>query len=115
MAVAPGFEIRVQPAREMVYVAPVGELDLATVEQLRGALREVTPVFAHVVIDLRELSFIDSTGLQLLLMVHGDAHRDGWRLSLIQGPAAIRRIFDLTGVNDTLPFESPAALLQERR
>lgn len=106
---------RVRPDRELVHVAPAGELDFATVEQLREQVYELVDVgFGHVVLDLRGLVFIDSTGLRLLLCLHADAQRDGWQLSLIQGPQAIRRVFELTGTLAVLPFQSPTAIDQRR-
>jgi anti-sigma B factor antagonist len=105
----------VRPARELVHLAPVGELDFATVERLREQLEQLVDAgFGHVVVDLRGLVFIDLTGLRLLLRVHADAQRDGWRLSLIQGPQAIRRIFELTGTLAVLPFHTPTAISQRR-
>lgn len=107
------FEIRVQPDREVAHIEPVGELDIATVERLGDQLDElVESGFAHVVVDLRALEFIDVSGLRLLLNAHAAAQRDGWRLSLIQGPDAIRHIFAITDTLATLPFESPAMLAQ---
>jgi anti-anti-sigma factor len=106
-----GFEVRVQPAREMVWVVPVGELDLATAPRLREEVQELIAVgFAQVIIDLRDLSFIDSTGLRLLLGLVSEAEQDGWQLSLVQGPDKVQRLFAMTGVLERLPFMSVAAL-----
>lgn len=99
------FEIRVQPDREKVYVEPVGELDLASVPELRETVYELTGVgIQQVVIDLRRLTFIDVVGLRLLLRLDADARRDGWRLFLIAGSASIQRIFALTATRERLPF-----------
>src|SRR4051794_8096219 len=62
------FAIEVRPARERVVVAPRGELDLATTEGLEAEIDGlVNAGFAEIVLDLRGLSFIDSTGLCLVL------------------------------------------------
>ena len=99
------FEIRVQPDRETVYVEPAGELDLASVPELREAVHELTDVgIEQVVIDLRRLTFIDVVGLRLLLRLDADARRDGWRLFLIPGPTSVQRIFALTATRERLPF-----------
>lgn len=82
------------PDREVVWVTPVGELDLATTVELDEQVRELLDVrFAQLVIDLRGLSFMDVTGLRLLLCLAEQARRDGWELSLIQGGDQLRRIF----------------------
>ena len=102
------FEVRVCPYREAVHLKVVGELDLGTVDTLRSEHeRMLARAFAHVVIDLRELEFIDAAGLRLLLALTAEARRDGWCLSLIQGPHAVRRVFDLTGTLHALPFTLP--------
>lgn len=99
------FEIRVQPDRDVVYVEPRGELDLATCARLRDDVTQLLAAgFTHMVIDLRGLRFIDCAGLRLLLALHRDAQRVGSLLSLIQGDAAVRRLFVLTATLDALPF-----------
>src|SRR4051812_35653580 len=62
------FDIKIRPARERVVVAPRGELDIATTERVAEAIDElVLAGFAEVVLDLRAVSFMDSTGLRLVL------------------------------------------------
>jgi anti-sigma B factor antagonist len=110
-AAASSFGIRLQPDREVIYVEPVGELDLATVSLLRQQIEELIAAgFEHVVIDLRRLSFIDLRGLQLIILLAAAAQRDGWLLTLIQGRAPVHRIFLLTNVIDRLPFGSALEL-----
>ncbi len=106
---ATGFEVRIRPARDAVWVEPVGELDLCTVPELREQIEELLAVgFERVIIDLRGLSFIDVSGLKLLLCLTGEARAAGRRLSLIQGSDVVRRIFALTGTLEQLPFLSAA-------
>jgi anti-sigma B factor antagonist len=54
------------------------------------------------VLDLRKLKFLDSTGLRLILSAHSRARRCGRRLTIVPGSGAVRRIFRLTGMNDRL-------------
>jgi anti-anti-sigma factor len=61
------------------------------------------------VLDLRGVSFIDSTGLRLALDLDAAARGDGFRVELIPGPPQVQRIFDLTGALDQLPFVMPEA------
>ncbi len=104
------FDVRVCPYREAVHLKVVGELDLATIDTLQAEHeRMLARGFRHVVVDLRGLEFIDVAGLRLLLALTAEARRDGWRLSLIQGPYAVRRLFDLTGTLQALPFTLPLA------
>lgn len=109
------FAIRVRPDREVVHVEPAGELDLATVEPLRSRLQELVDAgFRHLVLDLRELVFIDVSGLRFLLDTHACGQRHGWRLSLIQAGEPIRHIFEITNTLHMLPFESPNSVAQGR-
>jgi anti-sigma B factor antagonist len=104
------FEVAVEPAREVVRVKPVGELDLATVSVLEDQVRELLAVgFEQLIIDLRGLSFMDVSGLRLLLSLARHARHEGWRLSLIQGSVPVRRLFALTDTTRQLPF-SPLAI-----
>jgi anti-sigma B factor antagonist len=99
------FGVGMEPAREVVRVKPVGELDLATVSVLADQVRELLEVgFEQLVIDLRGLSFIDVAGLRLLLGLAHRARSEGWRLSLIQGSDPVRRLLVLTDTLDRLPF-----------
>lgn len=103
----PAFEVRVHPDRDVVRVVPVGELDLATVDQLRSELDGLTSAgFKQVVLDLRELEFIDSSGLMFVLDTDARARQDGFDFALIEGPQAIQRIFAMSGVVDRLPFRA---------
>jgi anti-sigma B factor antagonist len=101
----PQFRCDVYPEREHVRVAPVGELDLASVPELEQTLSELRASgFDHLILDLRGLVFLDSSGLHLLLDLASAARADAHRLELIAGPPAVQRVFELTGTIATLPF-----------
>jgi anti-sigma B factor antagonist len=100
------FRVDVRPDRSRVVVTPVGELDIATVPVLESQVGELrTTGFADVVVDLRELEFIDSTGLKCLLGL-----REGGPLGLVDGPTAVQRLFDLAGVRGQFAWVAPADL-----
>jgi anti-anti-sigma factor len=91
--------------RGWIRVSPCGELDLASVDQLDGKLRELRETgFDQIELDLSALTFMDSTGLRLVLEWDNVAQRDGMRLRLRPGSPAIQRVFEVTGVADRLPF-----------
>jgi anti-anti-sigma factor len=101
------FRCAVIPERERVRVMPVGELDLATAPELRATVEELLGSgFDDVVVDLADLTFLDSSGLHVLLALHAAAELDGYRFRLRPGPPAVQRIFELTGTLDQLAFES---------
>jgi anti-sigma B factor antagonist len=100
-----GFEVRVEPAREVVRIKPTGELDLATAPELRDHVIELLAVgFEQLIIDLRGLSFIDVAGVRLLLELADRARCEDWKLSLIQAGDRVARIFVLTDTVGQLPF-----------
>lgn len=91
-----------------VRIAPVGELDMAATPQLEQAIRALLHAGAvHLIIDLRGVSFIDSSGLHLALDLDAAARDDGLRLELLPGPPQVQRIFELTGTLEQLPFITP--------
>ena len=98
------FRCDVLPERNQVRVAPVGELDAATVDELAGEIAELRHSgFKRLVLDLRELTFIDSSGLRLVLGLDAASGAD-FELIMIPGPPAVQRIFELTSTLELLPF-----------
>jgi anti-anti-sigma factor len=81
-----------------------GELDLATIDGVRARLDALQAERRAVVLDLNELSFMDSTGIRLVLQAAQDAERTGWDFSITRGSRAVRRVFAAAGIEDRLPF-----------
>ena len=109
------FAIEVQRRDHLTIVRPSGELDMATIETLRTTLDDATAETlraaldgvesgARLVLDLRRLSFIDATGLHLLVALDERAQRDGFLLTLIAPEAPIDRAIQLCGLDQALPF-----------
>jgi len=93
------FAIRVEPDRDRIVVVPCGELDMSTTDRFDLALREQFEVgFAVVVADLRDLTFLDSSGIRALYRAHVEARRAGRTLQVIPGDGAPRRALALTGL-----------------
>ena len=97
------FAIEVRRRDGLATVEPHGELDLATVETLRSALDGIQRA-GRLVLDLRGLSFIDSTGLHLLTALHQRAQRDGFQLTLVAPAAPVDRLIQISGLDELLPF-----------
>ncbi|HEX4345434.1 MAG TPA: anti-sigma factor antagonist [Solirubrobacteraceae bacterium] len=82
-----------------------GELDFATADDVERELVRVEGTDAlSIVVDLSGLTFIDSTGVRLLISAHARSRADSDRLTLLRGPRLVQRVFELTGVLDLLPF-----------
>ena len=85
-------------------VAPRGELDMATVGAVEHELRrQVAAGTRAVVLDLRGLSFMDSSGLHLVARWTAEASRDGFEFQIEPGSSVVQRVFELAGMTD-LPF-----------
>jgi anti-sigma B factor antagonist len=99
------FRVDVEPDRESVRVAPVGELDIATVDKLQVEVSRLLETgFAKIVLDLRGVRFLDSTGLRLVLELDGAARAQSHELWVIRGSDVVHRIFEVTQVADRLNF-----------
>jgi len=99
------FRVVVHPNRSQVIVAPSGELDLATVAHVDRELSELAQAgFTDIVLDLEAITFVDSTGLHLLLRQHGAARAAGRRFRITGGSDATRRLLELTGTSDTFEY-----------
>lgn len=99
------FRIEVEPSRDVVRVVPVGELDLATADKLRQEVERLHDAgFNRLVLDLRRLRFMDSTGLRLVLEIDAGSRNDGWDFSLVRGPEAVQRLFEVTNLTGRLDF-----------
>jgi anti-sigma B factor antagonist len=102
------FRIDVEPQSDAVRVAPVGELDLATVDKLRAEVeRQRESGLGRLVLDLRGVRFLDSTGLRFVLELDSAAKANGQELALIRGPDVVHRIFEVTQVAERLRFVEP--------
>lgn len=101
------FRVDLYPERDCVRVVPVGELDVATADELATKLSELREVgFERIVIDLRGLEFLGSAGLRLLVMEDDLARHDGHELTLIAGPPAVQRVIEVCGLLEHLRFSS---------
>jgi anti-anti-sigma factor len=83
----------------------VGECDLAQQEKLWATIREVFAARPeHVVLDLSRLSFIDSTGIRVVLDLDTRARQEDVRLVICPGSPQVQRVFELCGLTARLPF-----------
>lgn len=101
------FRVDVHPERDVIRLAPVGELDCATVAQLQAQISELRQSgFEHLVLDLRELTFMDSSGVALILDEDLSARRDGRDFVLINGAPPIQRVLKVCLGDDVLRLRS---------
>ena len=100
----PEFEVTVGTEDGVRVVAVTGELDLDTMQELNAALAADDAVLATTVLDLRGLTFIDSSGVSGVLSAARRARDAGGRLVCVPGPTSVRRVFELTGVDTAVEW-----------
>ena len=99
------FSVRTEVRGDSTVVVPVGELDLATAPALDQALEDAFGSHsARVVLDLRELEFIDSSGLRSLLIARRRADAAGAHFALVAGDKALERTLQIAGVHEVFEW-----------
>jgi anti-sigma B factor antagonist len=98
----------------VVVVAAQGELDLAGAAILEAELERLAedPELGTVVLDLRGLEFMDSSGLRLIVLADMRAREADRRLALIRGPDTVHRVFEITRMSERLDFVADLEDLQ---
>jgi len=95
-----------------VRLALTGELDIAgasRVEQELERIEREPP--ATIVLDLRELAFMDSTGLRVIVAADARAREQGRRLVVVRGSDTVQRIITMTRLDERLEMvDDPAAV-----
>ena len=97
------FRVVVSEHAAATVVVPVGELDLDTAKKLEAVLATQS---GRVVVDLRELTFIDLAGLRLLLEADARSRQDGMNLRFIPG-RLVRRLLEVAELPDRLTYVEP--------
>lgn len=96
----------VEESREEVVVRPRGELDLQSAPQLRDLIQVVRREHtARVVLDLSEVSFVDSVGLSVVVSAHQRLTDDGVEFAVVI-PQVLQRLFEISGLGQILDLRS---------
>ena len=97
------FNVELAEQGEATHVLLSGDLDLSTAKHAEQAIQDAERSgHRTVVVDLRRLSFMDSTGLRVIVSADKRARRMNRRVVIIQGPAAVRRVFEITRLGERL-------------
>jgi anti-anti-sigma factor len=106
----PSFDLRIVRNGDRTQIVPCGELDIATAPQLERAIAEATAdAVAELVLDLRQLTFMDSTGLRALAQANVNAEAAGTSLAIWRGPRPMERVVVFSGLGAVLPLaDAPA-------
>ncbi len=106
-------QVEVHELDQGTLIAVNGELDLASGPLLQEHIDQVLRDHSGtVLIDLRRLEFMDSTGLSVMVKAHHSAEASARRLVLVKGPPQVQRLLELTGLAERLEVvEDPAGVL----
>jgi anti-anti-sigma factor len=106
------FQVEVRREGSAAVIAISGELDLASGPRLEVELAALDAAVRLVVVDLRNLEFMDSTGLSIIVRAHQRLAEQDCELSLVRGSPQVQRLLDLTGVAERVRLvEAPEELL----
>lgn len=97
-----GMELLAEPDRSLVRLW--GEIDLEVRRTSSELCRAVVDRGLPVLIDARDVSFIDSTGMSILVRIARDAESHGYPVALQNAPWMLRELLTITGVDQLLPF-----------
>ncbi len=99
-----GFAAHAERLDRAYVVAPVGALDLGTVETLRQLIADRPPQCDRLVLDFSGLTFFDTSGMRLVIETMHATSRDGVGLALVRGCEDVQRLFAVAQLEDRLPF-----------
>jgi anti-anti-sigma factor len=99
----PEFALTVHPDRERVRVAATGEIDLVTAPLLHTQLEELWAAgWTDVTADLAQVTFLDSTGVHVLVRARRHAVEHGAAFCVTNGTAAVSEVLKMCGVEELL-------------
>jgi anti-anti-sigma factor len=102
-----GLTVRVEHDGEALVVSAFGDLDLSNVKTLEAELRwAIAGDASGVILDLGGVSFLDSAGLRVVLLMAKQSLRNGGRLRLLRGSAPVERVIDGSGMRHLLPADA---------
>lgn len=104
MADSLGFRCTFQSLGSVVCLVLSGELELATVATLVGHLAMVGRDTEGLLLDLRDLRYLDSTGINALLDTYRASGRLGRRIALVGASPNVRRILSVLNLETLMPM-----------
>jgi anti-anti-sigma factor len=83
--------------RDDAFVSVEGDVDLTTFAAVASALDDARVGASVVVLDLREVVFMDTSGLRLVISEQQRAQADGYRFVVVPGTGRVQRLFEIAG------------------
>ncbi|QFG22823.1 STAS domain-containing protein [Actinomadura sp. WMMB 499] len=97
------FDINLMRDDRCTLVRVKGDIDVVSRERFEETLLEVIDAGGPVVVDMREVTFCDSTGLNVVVVANRRAIERGTRLALVALPPRVEKVFRITGVDRYVP------------
>jgi anti-sigma B factor antagonist len=112
----PNLDFDTSRGGSVAVIVPRGELDLSGAAVLEGEIDRLLgdPQVGTLVLDLRGLDFMDSSGLRLVVVTDMRARAAGRRFALVRGGETVHRVFEITRMSDRLDFVADPAEVTER-
>ena len=109
------FDVRAEQRAAGVVIVASGEIDLWSAPEVKAALATHGTRADAVVLDLRSVSFMDSSGLGLIVEANQRARKHGFRFAVAVGGATdVHRILEMSGLTKVLTFvDDPDAFLTD--
>ena len=96
-------EISKNTERNVWEVKPAGELDISSAEQFRNGLEaSLSELKQDIELDLSGLSYIDSTGLGVIIGIYGRAKKEGFTLKLLNPRDNVKKLLNISGLEKIL-------------
>jgi anti-sigma B factor antagonist len=101
----PRFSVLTETHGRASVIRTFGEVDIASAKSLEKEIRSAFESEAEaVLVDLSEVSFIDSTGLSVLVAMAAVSNSDGRRLRIVRVSPTVQRAFEVSGLRDSFPL-----------
>jgi anti-anti-sigma factor len=101
--------VTVEPLEDARLIRAAGELDMSSEPALRHELEAARDEAATALLDLSDVTFMDSTGLHLLLEASRSAGRTDWSFFIVRPSTAVRRLIEVSRTGDLLALVEPSA------
>lgn len=106
-------EVETQEREGLVQVSLRGEVDLSTADKVEAELQRIEDRSDKLlVLDLSGVTFLDSTGLRLMVTADQRARKAGRRVAVVKGPETVHRVFTITKLDERLEMVDDVAELE---
>ena len=99
------FRVQCANRGEITVLSLMGRFDLTAKWTFENTLATIDREQSHrLIVDLRRVTFMDSSGLRMLLELWSESRNDGFSMAIVRGRPAVQRILNLTGADEVLPM-----------